>query len=293
MIQDNKLITILTPTYNRADRLQLLFNSLKRQKNYNFEWMIIDDGSTDNTAQRVKGFQNSTSCNFKIRYFFKENEGKHTAINFAMDLINTPLTLIIDSDDQLVPGGISLIEHYWKKYRSIGINDMVFEHLFNNGKAMVIIKQSEVLERRALYPVKYKALGDYADVFVTAEFIRSKFPVFKGEKFLSEGHLYYSLSNKNAVFIDKPLTIGDYQSDGMTKNIRKNQIMSYKGTMYTATLFMDSMYPLWFRLKNGILYDYIAIKGACSLKKALRKSKYPMLTFAMFLPALVYSLLKR
>ena len=292
MIQNNKLVTILTPTYNRADKLQLLFNSLKQQKNYNFEWLIIDDGSTDNTAQKVKSFQNSVSYDFKIRYFFKENGGKHTAINFAMDLINTPLTLIIDSDDRLVPGGINLIEQCWKKYKNIEINDMVFEHLFSNGKPMVNIKQSEILEKRSLYPIKYKALGDYAYVFVTNEFIRNKFPTFEGEKFLNEGYLYYSLSNKNAIFIDKPLTIGDYQSDGVTNNIRKNQIINYKGTMYTATLFMDSTYPLWFRLKNGILYDYVAIKGDCSLKKALEESKYPVLTFSMLLPALVYSLLK-
>lgn len=284
------LITILTPTYNRSNQLITLFNSLKKQKSADFVWLIVDDGSTDNTKKQVEYFLNDQTKLFKIKYFYKINGGKHTAINYAMKLLNTPLTIIIDSDDILLNDGIEIIKHYWNKFKNKQISSLTFEHLFNDGKPMVKIKHN-VFEKRSLYPIKYNALGDYVDVFVTSELIKNPFPVFGEEKFLNEGHLYYFLNNKS-VFIDKPLIIGGYQEDGLTNNIRNLQVKNYKGTMYTATLSMDKVYPLWFRLKNAILYNYVAIKNNIPIVKIVTEAKYPLLILSTLVPALLYSVLK-
>ena len=91
-MEQAKLITILTPTYNRAHLLGKLYESLLNQENYNFEWLIIDDGSTDNTKDVVKTFKNEK---FAVKYMFKENGGKHRALNTGIKEISTPLTFIV------------------------------------------------------------------------------------------------------------------------------------------------------------------------------------------------------
>ena len=109
----NKLITVLTPTYNRANLLPNLYNSLIAQEEDNFNWLIIDDGSTDETKNIVSGFKND---DFPVLYYRKDNGGKHTAINFAMQHIDTPLVIIVDSDDLLLPSATRIIREYAHKY---------------------------------------------------------------------------------------------------------------------------------------------------------------------------------
>lgn len=293
MDTENTLITILTTTFNRSKKISKLFTSLKKQNSSNFKWIIVDDGSTDDTKEKIDEFINDDKKLFEIEYFYKENGGKHTAINYAMEYLDTPLTIIIDSDDQLVENGIHIIEYYWDKYNKYKISTLTFEHLFDDGEPMVKIKKNEVFEKRSLYPVKNHALGDYTDVYVTKELVKYKFPVFKNEKFLNEGYLYYNLSlNNKSIFIDIPLTIGGYQDDGLTKNVRKLQVSNYRGTMYTANLFMDKMFPLWFRIKNGILFDYVAIKNNISIKKIVKKNNHTILKIFSAIPARLYILLK-
>ena len=93
------MITIFTPTYNRAYILPILFESLKIQTVKEFEWIIVDDGSTDNTESLIYKFKEE--CNFSIRYFKKENQGKHIAINFGVEKAKGNLFFIVDSDDYI------------------------------------------------------------------------------------------------------------------------------------------------------------------------------------------------
>ena len=285
----SKLVTIITPTYNRGNRLQNLYNSLLKQSCYDFKWIIIDDGSTDNTRQRVKEFIQEND-KFTIKYYCKKNDGKHRALNFIFEKLDTTLMLIIDSDDYLVENGIEKIKYYWNKYSNESFSTLTFERLFENGKPIAHIKKSEIFEKRDIYPIKYKELGDYSDVYVTQKLINYKFPEFENEKFLSEADMYYYLSENNkSIFINEPLIVGGYKNDGLTKNIRKIQLKNYQGSMYTSTLLMNKKYPLWFRMKQAILYDFIAINGSISLFTALKKSQYPKLTAFSLIPALVYT----
>ena len=112
----NPTLTVFTPAYNRAHTLPRTYESLCRQKCKQFIWMIIDDGSTDNTAELVKGWQ-SRSNGFPIRYIYKENGGMHTAHNTAYANIDTELNVCIDSDDMLADNAVELILNKWHEVK--------------------------------------------------------------------------------------------------------------------------------------------------------------------------------
>ncbi|MBQ7385547.1 MAG: glycosyltransferase family 2 protein [Ruminococcus sp.] len=78
-------ITVFTPTYNRAYIISNLYNSIKKQTFKNFEWLVVDDGSTDNTEDLFKKWQHEDN-DFVIRYYKTVNGGKHRAINRALNL---------------------------------------------------------------------------------------------------------------------------------------------------------------------------------------------------------------
>ena len=99
------LLTVFTPTFNRAHTIARTFNSLKQQTFKNFEWLIVDDGSTDSTEKVVEGFIESSDLN--IRYIKKENGGKHTAYNLALEQAAGELFFVVDSDDWLPDNSLS------------------------------------------------------------------------------------------------------------------------------------------------------------------------------------------
>ena len=110
------LLTVFTPTYNRAHTLPRTYKSLLDQDCKDFIWMIIDDGSTDHTEELVKEWQ-ARDNGFKIQYIYKENGGMHTAHNTAYEHIDTELNVCIDSDDCLAEGAIMKIASTWQKIK--------------------------------------------------------------------------------------------------------------------------------------------------------------------------------
>ena len=99
-------ITVFTPTYNRKDTLQRLYRSLCAQTVFDFEWLIVDDGSTDGTEAAAGSF---SSALFPVRYIKKENGGKHTAYNLALQQATGTYFLCVDSDDLLVPDAMEAL----------------------------------------------------------------------------------------------------------------------------------------------------------------------------------------
>lgn len=106
------MITIFTPTYNRAYTLPKLFESLQAQTSNNFEWLIVDDGSSDDTRELVEHF--ITKADFKITYIYQENQGKHVAINTALDKASNLYFFTVDSDDYLINNALELIFKNWR-----------------------------------------------------------------------------------------------------------------------------------------------------------------------------------
>lgn len=287
MCDMNKLLTIVTITYNRRETIKRLVRSLKNQSRMNFQWLIIDDGSTDGTSDYIKFVQKKEP--FPIKLIRNSNRGKYKEINYSLSILNTKLMIIIDSDDYLIPRGAELIEEYWQKYSSVSdIGSMIFERGKMNEDEPIKTIDHEFIDRRYYYLAKAKKYGDYSDVFVTDAVANYRFPEFKKEKFMSEGPLYYYLSQRKlSVFIPKVLTVGSYLNNGLTKNIRYNQVKNYKGTLYETNLYLDVDTPFLFRIKKAILYNYVALCCPEKFSRIFKRNKHKGMLVLCLLPAIL------
>ncbi|MDY3299327.1 glycosyltransferase family A protein [Limosilactobacillus reuteri] len=285
-----KTITYLTATYNRADELIRLYSSLRQQSLQNFNWLIIDDGSTDNTEATIKKWIKENNL-FKIIYYKRKNGGKHRAINFALPLITSNLTMIIDSDDYLVTDCSKIIESYWKKYQnnSQNVKAFVFEHGISSIKDPMVKIAGEKVAPRYEYVEQNKMYGDYNDVFFTKELKEFRLPEFEGENFISEGPLYFNFSQKyNSLFVGKVIAIGNYGQQGLTNNSRKLKLRNYKGALFDLDLCMGSRTPLYSRIKHGILYDYITVGSNAPFNKMIFLSDHRFLKLLCLLPGIYF-----
>jgi len=250
-----KSLTILTPAYNRAYILKNAYESLCHQSNKDFEWLIIDDGSTDNTEQLV--FELIKKADFKIIYKKKENGGKHTALNVGFDLANSKYTIILDSDDKLTPDAVEVILRTWQKYKDMqDIGCVAFLRIYTNGKVIgsPFPRNGEI---KSLF--KQRMIGDKAETFRTEILKNYKFPVIKGEKFIGEGIVWSNIAKKyKYAFYNKGIYICEYLEDGLTKSGRKMRIKNPKGGMLNSNMQMSCPYPIKSRIKSVILYGIYA-----------------------------------
>ena len=148
-------ITICTPTYNRGNLLGKLYESLKKQNYKSFQWLIIDDGSIDNTEEIVAQFIKEKVIN--IRYIKKENGGKHTALNLAIDEAEGELFWIVDSDDYIADDSLNYMWDQWNNIKDksefAGISGL---RGYENGKVIGNTYEGEMIDTDALnYRYKY------------------------------------------------------------------------------------------------------------------------------------------
>lgn len=249
-------LTILTPAYNREAGVAALWKSLQNQTDHHFEWLIVDDGSTDNTRDLVKKLQ--PESDFPIRYIYKDNGGKHTALNVGINTIKSDLTFIVDSDDTLTPDAIEVVLRYHNKYK----NDKTlcgysFLRKFPDGS--INGKKFSPDELKASYiDARINAddtMADKAEVFRSSCLREYPFPEYKGEKFLGEDIVWIRMARKyQMVHINKAIYIGQYLSDGLTSNRRRNNISSPIGCMNRAKEYLESDIKMKYRLKGALQY---------------------------------------
>lgn len=249
-------ITILTPSYNRGGALDNLFKSLQKQTSKDFEWLLIDDGSTDDTKNIVTEMQQN--ADFPVRYIYKVNGGKHTALNVGVQQIASELTFIVDSDDTLVPNAIETIFEYHEKY---GKQDKLCGYSFLrqypngeiNGKPFVPDEKVGTFIDCRINANDTHA--DKAEVFFTKCLREYPFPEYNNEKFLGEDIVWIRMALKyQMVHINKAIYVGTYLDDGLTKNRRMNNIKSPYGCMERAKEFMRPELKLRYRLKGAMQY---------------------------------------
>lgn len=249
-------ITVLTPTYNRANNLLICYNSLLNQTNNDFEWIIVDDGSTDNTMTTINKIKKENRI--RIKYFYKTNGGKHTALNYGINHISTDLTLILDSDDYLVKDAIEQIVFYFDKYRNNSkLCGYSFLKLspdgFTNGMEFPVDEEiSSFIDMR----INRKISGDKCEVFLTRCLKEFPFPEFKGEKFIGESTVWIPMSTKyDMVHINKGIYVAEYLDGGLTKMGRKLRFSSPYGGMANSKVCMMKRCRLDYRIKAAILYN--------------------------------------
>lgn len=291
-----KQLVVLTPAYNRSYSLKALFESLCRQTCLDFEWWVVDDGSTDNTKQAVEQF--SVQTPFPIRYMYKENGGKHTALNVAIPQIESELTIIVDSDDTLTNDAVETIYRYHNKYAAYpGLCGYVFHRRFSDGS--ISGKWFEPDEQIASY-IDMRINGDdthadKAEVFCTRCLQEFPFPEYPGEKFLSEDVVWLQMGRKyQMVHINKAIYQFEYLGDGLTKNRRQYNIASPQGCMHRAALYMEKNIKLRYRLKGALQYLIYGRFAGYGFGELLTLTRYKLLAAVLTVPAaLLYAVWRR
>lgn len=223
-------LTIFTPTYNREKYLKKLYDSLLNQTNKNFNWIIVDDGSTDDTEKVVKGFIKQKKI--KIKYFKQKNSGKHIAHNKGVKECNTELFFCVDSDDYLTNDAVQLILSLWESNNNNNTGIIALRGYFD-GKVMGNeiprnIKQSTLSDLYYMYGKK----GETALIFKTEYLKKNLFPKFDGEKFLSEEFIYNRIDKiGKMIILNKVIYKMEYLEEGLTKNYIKMWKSSPKGVI--------------------------------------------------------------
>lgn len=231
------LLTVFTPTYNRAHTLPRLFNSLKSQTCFDFEWLVIDDGSSDNTSVLFHKWLKDNH-GFHIRYLEVENGGKNRAINIAIEQANGRYFMILDSDDMLTPDSVEFICQKMPEVENdatfIGISGKKADHI--SGRPVGVnddsFSEDGYIDCSNLERGRFGLIHDMAEVFFTNKLKKYKFTVWKNEKFTPEEVVWnqIALDGYKLRWYNKITYLCEYQPGGLsdsTWRLLKDNPMGY------------------------------------------------------------------
>lgn len=247
-----KTLTVFTPTYNRAHTLGRVYDSLCRQTCKDFEWIIIDDGSTDSTKELVESWSESP---IDFRYIYKENGGLHTGYNKAIEVMNTEICVCIDSDDYMPDDAVEIIVNYWKEHSNEKIAGFVGLDVTMDGKQLgaglpdnLLIHYIE-LKQQAKYNFDNK-------IVMRVDLLKqvAPQPSFSGEKNFNPIWLILKIDQLFPFrLINKCLCIVDYQTDGMSVNIINQYFNSPNSFVELRKLYVTLKYSsLKWRIRQYI-----------------------------------------
>lgn len=224
-----KTLTVFTPSFNRAHTLERLYKSLCAQTCQDFEWLVIDDGSTDNTAALVQAFIKENKI--PIRYIYKENGGLYTGYNTAYDVIETELNTCIDSDDAMPAKAVEIILRSWKECGTnqyaglIGLDCYLDSGQPIGGAFPEEMKECYLLD---LYTKRIHR-GDTKQVMRT-DLMKKVAPMvgFPGEKSFNPIYMLLQVCDEYPLLvINQSLCLVDYQhEDSMSRNIWRQYVDS-------------------------------------------------------------------
>lgn len=272
------LLTIFTPTFNRAHTLHLCYESLKRQTLKDFIWLIIDDGSTDQTHGLVENWIEENVV--QIQYHYQENQGMHGAHNTAYSLINTELNVCIDSDDYMSDTAVENIISFWKKHGSenysgiVGL-DATFSGEIIGTKMPVNLKYSTLSD---LYR-KYKVKGDKKLVY------RSKltrqtppYPIYDGEKYCPLAYKYILIDQiKPLLVMNEVLCHVEYLEEGSSMNIINQYKRNPRG--FSIYRIISMQYAHSFKERYRAAIHYVSSNFMLGNYKFLKESPNKFTTF--------------
>jgi glycosyltransferase involved in cell wall biosynthesis len=261
------LITVFTPTYNRAHLLPRLYESLKAQTFQDFEWIIVDDGSTDNTETVVKEWiqPEGNRNNFHplggikggFRYFMQPNGGKHRAINRGAQEARGELFFIADSDDYMPKDSLEKVAKKYEKVKDdktiggiCGLDITPHGNVIGSG-----LPCDEIICTSLDLRVKHHVTGDLKEVFYTHVMCEFPFPEFNGERFCPEALVWNRIAQKyNLLFFNEPIYIADYQVEGITAGIVRVRMNSPVASATTYQELNSYNIPIKEKIKAAINY---------------------------------------
>lgn len=285
------MLTIFTPTYNRADLLPRCYEALKRQTRKDFIWLIIDDGSTDDTEKLVKKWSKCDN-GFEIRYIYKENGGLHTGYNVAIENADTELCMCIDSDDYPPDNCVEEIIEFWKengeeKYAGIigldyDFNGVCLGDMLPNQKSISLVD---------LAIGKYHIRNADRKMIVRTELYKevAPMPTFSGEKNFNPQYMHIQIGLKREYLVmNKCLCFVEYQPQGMSDSIYKQYYNSPNS--FAEIRLLDLSLPgssIGYKFKKSIHYC-----SSCMLAKKkgwITASPCPLITLLACVPGFILS----
>lgn len=284
-------LTILTPTYNRAAYLPRLYESLRAQTNKDFLWLVVDDGSEDETKELLASYE---AGDIEIRYKKQENAGKHTALNRGIDAVETELTFIVDSDDYLPENAVETILRYHEKYKETSdLCGYSFLRFHGDGRVnTAYFPSDELIGTYAEVRINGGIGGDKAEVFYTRILKQYPFPVFPGEKFLPEDVVWMRMSGPyQMVHINENIYFCDYLEGGLTNTGKRMKIHSPGGMTLRAKIYLDDPVVCFqVKLKMMLLYQIYGRFANISAKKLKNDVGERLLWYVCKAPAFFFYL---
>ena len=279
----NHILTIFTPTYNRAHTLGRVFQSLCRQTCKEFEWLIIDDGSTDNTRELVQSWIDEQP-EFCIRYIYQANQGMHGAHNTAYANISTALNTCIDSDDYMPDDAVEKIIRFWNEKGSDDYAGIIGLDIVDSGN---VIGEKFTKSGEAIHFYKSPIRGDKK--FVIRTDLTSKYPpypIFKGERYVGLGYKYQLIDQDYTwLTLNEPLVVVDYQEDGSSYNMFRQWWTNPRGFAFIHN--NDLKYVKSLKRRIVVATHYVS---HCIRSKSftdIYRSNAPILTTLCFMPGLL------
>lgn len=248
------MITILTPTFNRAHLLPRLFESLTHQTDFNFEWLVIDDGSTDGTSDLFVG-NTFLSAPFPIRYYRQENGGKHRALNAGVKQAKGDFIFIADSDDWLLPQSVAIVGLHTSAIADdntfagvAGLDVFDDERIVGTGLPQDII-DCNAMDIRYHYHVD----GDLKEVFKTTVLQEFPFPEIQDEKFCPEQLVWFRIAQKYKLrYFNTPIYVAEYQPNGITAFIIRVRMLAPQATCMMYAEMLAYKIPFKEKIKAAI-----------------------------------------
>ena len=279
-------ISVLTPTFNRANFLERVYKSLLKNKEYiqNIEWLIMDDGSTDNTKSVIEKLKDENEI--EIKYYYQENQGKMVAINKLVGQATGDLIIDCDSDDYFTKDAFKVIKEEFEKHKEEkNIYGLCFLKYDQNGKNMGNNFKKEKTTMFDLY-FKEGETGEKAIVFYSNIRKQYKHELEKNERFVTEARMYHKIDEKyQMICVNKPIMKCEYQEKGYTKNISKqfkenpNGYYKYFQEILKKNMKGVTLKKRLYAIKHYILFSYLtkSKKNLKEIKNLINKIIYLIL----------------
>lgn len=279
------LITVFTPAYNRAHLLPRLYESLCKQTFKDFEWLIVDDGSTDNTKSLSLSLSSREGTDFPIRYFYQENGGKPSAFNNGIGRAKGELFFIVDSDDYITPDALETIHNDWEMVKDKGLCGISYlKGYINKGVIGNEHPQDGFIGDFVDVRIKQNTGGDKAEVWVTKLLNQYRYPIFPGEKFIGESYIWYQLTEKyKMLFRNKLIYLAEYLEGGLSQSGRAMRIKYPLGAIELCKICMSPRFCFRFREKKTMLYVAYHFFAKKSFKEMMM-TPYKRLVLLNYIP---------
>ena len=292
------LLTIFTATYNRGHLIERLYHSLQRQRVYDFEWLVIDDGSRDGTGELFEQWCNEANP-FAIRYYYQENQGLIRALNRGVTLAQGEYFAKIDSDDYVLDDCVENLAIWLDQIREekdiYGVSGLSVtrEGMPMKGSWPVLPEGAAFVDATDLERAKYNLNADMSEAWRTDILRAHPFPVWKGEKFAPEQIVFFdiALERWKIRWYPVPLAVCEYQAGGLTlgaSQLEKKNPMGY-AMMYNQRL--KYITGFWNRFKTAMYYNALSFVGGHP--EYIFKSNALGLSLAALLPGWLLSFRRR